>query len=257
MRGRVVNFLGGWQSWSCVSEVTIRTQSEPFWKPRAPSFRPGPPVLWPGTHPLWHLVSSDRWTSFGAAKFRTSCRRQGWAVSAQSRSAWGLGFSLHREPTRGDSGWPLASLSQGSSGAASSLPRRRGPATAAPTAPALRPQLLTPANFPAAGASLRQPSAAGDWTAAAGRRRALLTARDTRGLWRATIGCGLRQSRVEGRPAPRGRPRADSALTAARPRLPRSPVASAPLSGSFAERVGELSARSGQLLSLSRGCRRA
>uniref|UniRef100_A0A8C0PR91 RING-type E3 ubiquitin transferase n=1 Tax=Canis lupus familiaris TaxID=9615 RepID=A0A8C0PR91_CANLF len=122
-------------------------------------------------------------------------------------------------------------------------------------------RLPTTANLPAARASPRQPTAAGDWTAAAGRGgagrgRALRTARGRPDSWSRRD--WLPAPPVTGwrRPAPAGAgPRLAPPRPPRGPASLRSPVASAWRTASFSEQVQESSTRPGRLL--SRGAGRA
>uniref|UniRef100_A0A673TMX5 RING-type E3 ubiquitin transferase n=1 Tax=Suricata suricatta TaxID=37032 RepID=A0A673TMX5_SURSU len=139
--------------------------------------------------------------------------------------------------------------------AATSLPRRPGPGAAAPTAPVRSPECpLQPTSpLPARLSASPQTRAIGRRRRGGAERSALPAAARIPGV--TAIGCGLRQSWVEGAP-PRG-----AGLGLAPPRPPRGPasplsrLALARRSASFAEQVHELSTRLGRLL--SRGARRA
>ena len=127
-------------------------------------------------------------------------------------------------PQRADSRcFQAAPGPQGPSGATTSLPRRRGPAAAAPKAPA-RSVGSTP--LPISPPRARSP--ASPQLRAIGRRRRggarrSATPSAAPGPDAVAIGCRHHQSRLEGRPALRGWPRADSAPPASWPRLPPEP----------------------------------
>lgn len=172
-------------------------------------------VIWLGTHPLWVSVSSDCGGSCRAAQLRASCGRQVWALSTPSRPALLLGFSPTAHGGSGGSAQPQASLTHGLVQAATSLRQRRGRAAAAPTPPArspgsppqptCRPPALLPASPPPRAIGQRRRGGTGCSAPPAA----------ARGPGETAIGCGLRQSWAEGRPAPQGRPGAGSARPAA------------------------------------------
>ena len=127
-------------------------------------------------------------------------------------------------PQRADSRWFQAAPGpQGPSGVTTTLSMRRGPAAGSPEAPALS---LGSTPLPISPPRARSP--ASPQLRAIGRRRRggarrLATPAAAPGPDAVAIGCRHRQSLLEGCPAPRGWPRADSAPPVFWLRLPPEP----------------------------------
>lgn len=178
----------------------------------------------PGTHPLWVSVSSLG--LLWGRQVRRLPRTPGvGVVNPESvRAAAGLLASQRADTLRLLGLWTAPDLSKaGAFRGRHFPPEAPGSRGSYPDSTSPQPRHPTAANFPAASASQIQPSAAGDWTAAAGRSRALGTARgrpDSRSRRNWLRAPPVTRGR---RPAPPGWPRAGSAPPAARPRLPLEP----------------------------------
>lgn len=167
-RGRVRNFR------SFVSEINHQTAIRAFSRePEAPTFGPGRPLVTgcpPGTQ------RGSRFPPTAAAPWSGQMpgllRAPGVEVADPVSAALRLGCSLHRQQTGGNSGGsgrPHVSLSQ--ERGRHFLPEEPGSRRSRPHSSSPQPPLLTTDNFPASRACPRQPSAAGDWTAAGGGAR--------------------------------------------------------------------------------------